>query len=254
MTFLRRLHGCGRVGAAAVLLVRVAAYAQASPDEPAAVLVYPYVVVDPATAADTLIQLTNTSDQLVELRCFYEDFTPECSSGQPSESCFPGAVTCAGVCVPNRTVLPLRLRVTPRQPLAWHASTGLQELPLDGVEHMGALGANNQFSNVPGLGMRPFVGTLRCVAMTSDPYRPLQDNVLVGQATIELDGPHPGTRHHERSAHRGARVASQSERARPRAVGRDQRARPERTAGRRRVNLSPAALHRRLQLRWRRDG
>ncbi len=184
MTTIGRFYRCGRSAAAAMLLMQVAVYAQASPDEPAAVLVYPYVAVDPASGTDTLIQLTNTSDELVELRCFYEDFTPACSSG-PSESCFPGAVTCTGNCLPRRTVLPSRLRATPQQPLAWHASSGLQTLPLDGIERIGLMGTSNQFTNVTGVGVGPFVGTFRCVAMTSDPYRPLRDNILVGQATIE---------------------------------------------------------------------
>lgn len=185
MTTLGRLLRTGYAVTGLVLLASVTTHALANPDEPAAVLVYPYVAVDPATGSDTLIQLTNTSDALVELRCFYEDFTPQCSSEQPGESCFPGGVTCTGLCVPHRTVLPLRLRATAQQPLAWHASTGLQTLPLDGVEHLGPLAESNQFSSVPGVGTGPFVGTLRCVAMTSDPYRPLPDNVLVGQATIE---------------------------------------------------------------------
>jgi hypothetical protein len=215
----------GMVAALALLaLVSVAtrATAQAGPDEPAAIVVYPYVVVDPASGTDTLIQLSNTDPaHLVELRCIYENITRKCEGGQPGESCFPHSfpptVTCTGACVPREfpdciggtpgfpgdscfpdpsfcdgqcvqgpppetRLSPFRIRATAQQPLAWHASTGLLTLPLDGVQDSAS---SNQFSAVPGVGNDLFVGTLRCVAVTDDPYRPSSDNVLVGQATIE---------------------------------------------------------------------
>lgn len=53
-----QIHGCGSALVAVLLLTGVAVYAQASPDEPAAILVYPYVVVDAARAfpvGDTVV-------------------------------------------------------------------------------------------------------------------------------------------------------------------------------------------------------
>jgi hypothetical protein len=162
-----------------------ATFAQASPDEPAAIVVYPYVFVDSASGTDTLIQVSNTATNLVELRCFYEDFTPQCTGGQTGESCFPSAATCTGRCTPSEARIPFRVRATAQQPLAWYASAGLQSLPLPAPNPLSPGSDSNQFSNVPGVGSGPFVGTLRCVAITDDPYRPRADNVLVGQATIE---------------------------------------------------------------------
>jgi len=177
--------------------------AVANPDEPAAVVVYPYVIVDTANRTDTLIQLSNTdATNPIDLRCFYEDFTPTCVNGQAGErcvpdasacsgicfphdfplcvggqageTCFPGS-TCSGACIPPPPRIPFRLRATALQPLAWHASNGLQHLPLD----------NTLTSSVPAVGSDPFVGTLRCVAITDDPNQPSASNVLVGQATVE---------------------------------------------------------------------
>lgn len=171
----------------------VATLAQASPDEPAAVLVYPYIAVDPASGTDTLIQLSNTSSQPVELRCFYANLTPQCTKGQPGGSCFPGAVTCTGLCISHEARTPLRIRATAGQPLAWHASTGLPAVPLPMADPVSGRTQSNQFSDIPGVGSGPFVGTLGCVAVTDDPYQPSSDNILVGQATIERSQGTPGS-------------------------------------------------------------
>ncbi|MBI3783693.1 MAG: hypothetical protein HY270_09840 [Deltaproteobacteria bacterium] len=164
------------------LLCPLAAGAIANPDEPAAVVVYPYIVVDVTANKDTLIQLTNTSAQAVEARCFYENFTPECTSGQPDATCLSGPVTCTGVCIPRDSRIPLRVRMTAGQPLAWRASSGLPQPP---IEETQTGSASNQFTTIPALGNGPFLGTLRCTAVEDDPLRPSRNNVLVGQATIE---------------------------------------------------------------------
>jgi len=217
----------GMVAALALAVVSGASRvtAQAGPDEPAAIVVYPYVVVDPASGTDTLIQLSNTDPaHLVELRCLYENLTRKCELGQPGESCVPRSfaptVTCTGACVaydfpdciggnpgdscypdptfcsgrctpppPETRLSPFRIRATAQQPLAWHASTGLQMLPLDGVQDSAS---SNHFSTVPAVGSDVFVGTLRCVAVTDDPYQPSSANALVGQATIDTSQGTPG--------------------------------------------------------------
>ncbi len=154
-------------------------------DQPSAIVVYPYVATDSTAGIDTTVQLTNVSNDRVEARCFYEDLTPECVNGSTGESCGPGPVTCSGFCVPREVRRPFRVRLTPRQPLAWRVSTGLTALPLDGVERVGPTGTSNQFTDVPALGAGPMVGTLRCVLVQTDPYLAARENVLVGLATIE---------------------------------------------------------------------
>ena len=160
------------------------ARAVANPDEPAAVVVFPYVAIDPATNKDVLIQLTNTSDQPIEARCFYENLTPQCSSSEGDASCMTDPITCSGLCIPRNTRIPLRVRLTPFQPLAWQAGSGLTQPPLTDPQSS-ATGVTNQFTNVPGLGAGPFIGTLRCIAVDDDPLHPSRNNVLLGLATIQ---------------------------------------------------------------------
>lgn len=165
-------------GAALGVLAVVSSHqtlAQASPDRPAAVLVYPYIVVDPASGTDTTIQLTNRGREPIDVSCFYENFTPQCTSGDPDASCLSAPVTCTGLCIPRQSRIDLQLRPIAGQPLAWRASTGLSEPPP---------GDRFGVTEVPALG-GPFIGTLRCVALGPPPHRPSEANVLVGQAIIE---------------------------------------------------------------------
>ena len=66
---------------AALVLAATAVWARTSPDQPAAIVVYPYVTVDPEKGIDTQIQLSNATDRLVGVRCFYERIAPECVGG-----------------------------------------------------------------------------------------------------------------------------------------------------------------------------
>src|SRR5579862_8866859 len=202
---MTRRMWCSYLSAPFIALVVIVAarhvtLAAATPDEPAAVVVYPYVTADTTSRTDTLIQLSNTdATNAVNLSCFYEDFTLKCVGGQPGDRFVPDAAACTGLCVPHDTPdcvggqpgetcascsgvciappqrIPFRIRLTPLQPLAWNASSGLQHLPLD----------VNQGGSVPSVGSDPFVGTLHCVAVTDDPNQASASNVLVGQATVE---------------------------------------------------------------------
>lgn len=179
----------GRVVVLALFATALGAAGVQAQDRPAAMVTYPYIVTDIDAGLDTLVQLTNTSSEPVEARCFYEDFTLDCVAGSPGESCGPGPITCSGQCHEGIERLPFRVRLTPTQPLAWRVSQGLSNAPLDGVEQIGQQGSSNQGTDVPALGSRAMVGTLRCAVVGADPYRPAPDNVLVGLATIETRAP-----------------------------------------------------------------
>jgi hypothetical protein len=129
---------------AAALLPRLAG-ASASTAEPAALLVFPLIVVD-AGGQDSLIQLTNTADAPVAVRCLYENV-----GGTPA-------------------LRPFAIRLLADQPVAWGARHGLAVVPGDG-------------GSIPALDPGPFTGVLRCLAVDSD-GTPTDRNVLVGSVDV----------------------------------------------------------------------
>jgi hypothetical protein len=169
-----------------VLIVSVGVLAGAAPVRaqvsagPAAIVVFPRIVVDGSREVDTVVQLGNTSDTPLEVRCLYSDETPECVG---TGACRPNVTDCDGTCMPRHTATPFRLRLTPHQPLGWSVASGLGALPLDGVGRTGPGGASNAGS-VPPVTATPFEGFLHCVAV-DDRGVPAERNALVGVASIE---------------------------------------------------------------------
>jgi hypothetical protein len=124
-------------------------------DKPAAILVWPKIVVDTsdqlATSngpTDTLIQLSSAVPisavhnasvgfGVKQAHCFYVNATGHCSNS-PSTGCQSfedctiagpaGDIT--GSCDPGWSETDFDIRITPEQPLAWLASEGLRNLPL----------------------------------------------------------------------------------------------------------------------------
>src|SRR5512139_3950793 len=119
-------------------------------DQAAALVVYPALAA--GLGVDTLIQLSNTSNQLAAVQCYYVNVVGHCSVsgapcidiGQVSTDC-PSAVD---ICIPQWVVTDFKIYITARQPLAWTASEGLQaaDLPLDGVALRGPTGESNASS------------------------------------------------------------------------------------------------------------
>lgn len=157
-----------------------AARADVTSDRPAAILIYPYVVVDSELnaapgATDTLIQLTNTSNQPVILTCFYENSNGHCLA--TGAVCDPNDVTTwpqgCGTCIPGWNEIDFRIFLTPLQPIGWLASQGLQSFPLPG----------NTGSRIPPVPEFPFTGLLKCIVV-DETGAPTDANVVKGEATI----------------------------------------------------------------------
>jgi len=129
----------------AAALVAAPAQGVVSTEAPAALLVFPLISVDSSAGVDTLIQLTNTDEAAVGVRCDYQEPT-----GRPEFRAFD-------------------LQLAANQPVAWHAAAG---------RAADAVGA------VPALGSGPFTGVLRCAA-TGAVGAPAARNVLIGDATIQ---------------------------------------------------------------------
>jgi hypothetical protein len=150
--------------------------AQEVTDQPAAILVYPYIAVDTADLwgtgkhTDTLMQLSNSSTDPVAAHCVWEDTTPYCSNS--GMACRDNAdCPVGGSCLPHAGVPLFNFSVTiaPGQPITWLASQG------------SALG----LSQTPQTPTDPFVGLLRCVVLDATTGLPIAVNALEGVATIE---------------------------------------------------------------------
>ena len=151
----------------ALVVSASSARGEVATDQPAAMLVFPYVTVDGSQSADTFVQLSNTSTDPVVVQCFYEfAVTP----GPPISCIGAGAVD-------------FQFQLTPRQPIGWRASEGLLTFPLDGVSRTGPGGAFNANSRVPPVPTDPYVGSLRCIAVDAN-LVPVERNVLIGTATL----------------------------------------------------------------------
>jgi hypothetical protein len=169
------------IGIAALLGTVAPSLAQVS-SGPAALVVFPYLLVDPSEGRDTVVQLGNTSSDPVEVRCIYEDTNPTCTG---TGTCIPDPSRCNGSCVLQWFTEAFRLRLTANQPLAWSVERGLSTPPLGGASAPGTDGESNVGTRVPAV-TAPFRGAMRCVVV-DDQGRPTDRNVLVGTASIETD-------------------------------------------------------------------
>lgn len=162
--FPRRLASIA-AAVCALSVLPAALAAQASPDSPAAVLMYPRLQVDGARGVDTVVQLTNTArNRPVRLLCFY--------------------LTADRSCSPTS----FRVVLTRDQPLSWRAGDGLATFPLG--DRPGPGGDSNQGSLIPPVPSDPFEGSLLCMVFDSVTRQVLPVDALIGTATIErLDGP-----------------------------------------------------------------
>jgi hypothetical protein len=141
------------LGLALALALAVAPAHALSNAAPASLLVFPLISVD-ADGVDTLVRLTHLGEGPQAVRCVYLDGSLAPGSGSE-----------------------FLLTLTAGQPLAWHAGTGLAELPASGSS-----------GRIPPVPVVPFSGTLRCLA--ADPAGvPMAADALIATATIERTTP-----------------------------------------------------------------
>lgn len=157
-----------RAGVMASILVGAALAAGAaqaqgvSTERPGSILIFPKVVNDDA---DTIIQITNTTNSLTYAHCFYVN--GDVVNGQALWQ-----------------VTDFYLTLTRQQPTHWAASQGRAVNPLDSET---GLDPGLVPPVVPG-----FTGFLTCVETTSD-GTPVSSNSLIGVATVGgVVGPTPG--------------------------------------------------------------
>jgi hypothetical protein len=162
-------------------------------DRAAAIVMWPHIQVGDVTgelsstqSIETVLQLTNTSDQPVVVWCFYENANSHCTNtGEVcvnAQRCCMGGNGC-GQCLPDWNEVDFRIRLTPQQPIGWLASEGEADFPLDGRVRTGIGGSSNAGSRIPPVPEEPFEGLLKCIAVDED-NTPVERNVLKGEATL----------------------------------------------------------------------
>lgn len=178
-----------------MLLWAGAARADITTTNAAAIVVFPKLVLDTTAGrqVDTVIQLTNTAPNPVNVRCFYVNANGHCSN-QPTVVCDPTApasvtaTVCGnpfGFCQPGWVETDFAFRLTAKQPIVWTLKAGLPELPLDELSAAGP-GIDNQFNSgsIPSAPEDPMIGELKCIEV-DDSEQPTDRNDLKGEATIE---------------------------------------------------------------------
>lgn len=161
-------------------------------DRAAALVVYPGLIVLESVGADALIQISNTSNEPVAVKCFYVNALGQCSTS--GHDCFT-TNQCTSefdTCLPRWAETDFRVFLTARQPLAWQASVGLprDKVPLNGTFTRGPGGQSNAGTHVPPfgnseptLGGQAAIGELKCYAINAD-GTPSDRNVLKGEVTL----------------------------------------------------------------------
>jgi hypothetical protein len=213
MVKMARLGSAGALlGLGVCLLAQVpSARALTTSDRPAAILVWPKIVV--ADGTDTIIQISNTSrTDRKQAHCFLINANGHCAD---TDAVCSSALNCpsrAGfaTCVPGWSETDFDIYLTKDQPLAWNASAGLSgaDLPITvngfcdypptrACTHDSECGSkcmtvqNNLGTGIPPVPEIPFVGELKCIEFVpGNPPVPDASNTLLGEATIEsMTGP-----------------------------------------------------------------
>ena len=99
----------GRLLATCLRLPRVSTADMAS-DHPAAILVFPKLIVDTANGLDTVVRISNVSDTPINVYCFYVNATPQVLLRRTATSAFRierrlprdiGGRATGGTCIPK---------------------------------------------------------------------------------------------------------------------------------------------------------
>lgn len=179
------------LGAAAILgglmMTAGAANAYVTSDRPAGLIIIPKLIFDSegdlgvltgnGDPVDTEIQITNTSNEHIKLRCFYVNANSHCTN-DPSRVCSTAA-DCqtpapGGLCFEGWIETDFEFSMTPRQPMIWRISEGLFSMPL---------ADEGQEGSIPGVSEDPFMGELKCFQVGPDD-QPVDRNDLKAEVSI----------------------------------------------------------------------
>lgn len=166
----------GRVKVLGLVVVGLAFFGEARADitieRSGSILVFPKIIAD--STRDTIIQITNTSNQMVRAHCFYVN----AALADPSQPQGP-------LNQPLWLEVDFDIQLTRQQPTYWSVSQGRLVNPTDPPCDAGTqdcFNAGFDPGRVPPV-VPDFVGELKCVEV-DEGNRPLAGNHLKGEATL----------------------------------------------------------------------
>jgi hypothetical protein len=181
-TVKRNSFVTGLIALAGGALLASAAQAAVTTTNPAGLVIFPKLLVNSAIGQDTIIQLSNTSPDLIRVRCYLVNANSHCSN-DPTQICDSSEECGGGFCLPGWNETDFRFTLTKFQPIAWRLSEGLQNFPLDGLNGVAQDGQFNADSNIPPAPEDRFIGELKCFQV-DESENPVARNDLKGEATI----------------------------------------------------------------------
>jgi len=173
---LRQRGRVGLVTAALVGLVVGGAHAQdVTTERSASILIFPKVIAD--GTRDTIIQITNTGNSMVNVHCFYVD-------GGPVDFFSPVSL----LNPPRCSEVDFDFLLTKQQPTHWVASLGRVANPFatpcsPGSDGYDCNDAGLFTGQVPPV-VQPFTGELKCIEVDMS-GNPVSGNHLKGEAEVE---------------------------------------------------------------------
>jgi len=139
----------------------------------------------PGAGVDTIVQLTNTSEFLTKVHCFYTNTNSHCSNS-PETICtdanFRDVCPLGGLCIQGWQETDFRLTLTKRQPISWSVNDGLSSLPLSSTPGQGIPPQFNE-GNIPAAPEVPFTGELICIEVDVSTELPSDRNDYKGEAS-----------------------------------------------------------------------
>jgi hypothetical protein len=140
----------------------------------------------PNAAVDTEVQLTNTSEFLTKVTCFYTNTNSHCSNAPDricTEADFRDVCPRGGVCLQGWLETDFHLTLTKRQPISWSVNDGLSSLPLESIPGQGTPPQFNE-GFIPPAPEVPFTGELLCIEVDIASELPSDRNDYKGEAAI----------------------------------------------------------------------
>jgi len=172
-------HGLMSIAVAVCVGAGVAG-ARVTTERGSSILVFPKVIADPngllpgGERLQTIVQISNTSNNLIFLHCFYVNSAP-IDPTRPADATNP----------PQWQEIDFDITLTKQQPTHWLVADGRLQDPKDPLCNRtvrDCSGAGFDPGKIPPVD-DPFVGELKCIEVDSG-GQPLNGNHLKGEATI----------------------------------------------------------------------